>query len=65
MKNEQRDLTEKKSSWIINNSSDVSVCSIAEYFLELYSPVHTCYTARVVHLFQWHDKRENKFVVYL
>ena len=50
---------------MINNSSDVSVCSIAEYFLELYSPVHTCYTARVVHLFQWHDKRENKFVVYL
>ena len=36
MRNKQKDLAEKKSRWIINNLSDVLVCSIAEYFYSLF-----------------------------
>ena len=37
MRNEQKDLAGKKSSWIINNLVDYSlVCSIARYFHSLF-----------------------------
>ena len=36
MRNKQKDLAEKESRWIINNLSDVLVCSIAEYFYSLF-----------------------------
>ena len=36
IRNEQKDLAEKKISWIINNFFDVLVCSLAEYFYSLF-----------------------------
>ena len=36
MRNKQKDLAEKESRWIINNLSDVLVCSIAEYLYSLF-----------------------------
>ena len=36
IRNEQKDLAERKISWIINNFFDVLVWSLAEYFYSLF-----------------------------